>query len=49
MTLQLKTLCFEIEKALKDNVTVSDLEPELLELIDEMGNIVKASQQHQMK
>ncbi|EAR54735.1 putative sensor histidine kinase/response regulator [Photobacterium sp. SKA34] len=40
---RLKNLCLEIETALKANATLSDIEPELLELIDEMDNIVKTS------
>ncbi|EAS63816.1 two-component sensor histidine kinase BarA [Photobacterium angustum] len=43
---RLKSLCLEIETALKANATLADVEPELLELIDEMDNIVKASKDY---
>ncbi|MCG3865559.1 MULTISPECIES: two-component sensor histidine kinase BarA [unclassified Photobacterium] len=43
---RLKNLCLEIETALKANATLADVEPELLELIDEMDNIVKASKDY---
>lgn len=43
---RLKNLCLEIETALKANATLSDIEPELLELVDEMDNIVKASKDY---
>ncbi|WP_318442249.1 two-component sensor histidine kinase BarA [Photobacterium leiognathi] len=43
---RLKNLCSEIETALKADATIDDVEPELLELIDEMDNIVKASKDY---
>ncbi|KJG22248.1 hypothetical protein UA36_17150 [Photobacterium angustum] len=43
---RLKSLCLEIETALKANATLSDIEPELFELVDEMDNIVKASKDY---
>ncbi|PSV39162.1 two-component sensor histidine kinase BarA [Photobacterium sp. GB-50] len=43
---RLKNLCLEIETALKANATLSNIEPELLELVDEMDNIVKASKDY---
>ncbi|QUJ69167.1 two-component sensor histidine kinase BarA [Photobacterium sp. GJ3] len=41
---RLKNLCYTLETQLKAGASVSDLEPELFELIDEMNNVVKSSQ-----
>ncbi|GAB6264112.1 two-component sensor histidine kinase BarA [Photobacterium sp. R1] len=41
---RLKNLCYTLETQLKAGTAVTDLEPELFELIDEMNNVVKASQ-----
>ncbi|MGL5291903.1 MAG: response regulator, partial [Vibrionaceae bacterium] len=38
---RLASLCFEIETALKQGVTIRYLEPELYELLDEMQNVQK--------
>ncbi len=43
---RLKYLCHTIETELKANAMMVDIEPELLELIDEMDNVVKASKQY---
>ncbi|KEA54437.1 histidine kinase [Mangrovibacter sp. MFB070] len=40
---RLKNLCFLIEQALRNETPASDLEPELLELLDEMDNVAKAA------
>ncbi len=40
---RLKNLCHTIETELKKHVSIEDLEPELLELMDEMENITKAA------
>ncbi|TKF16359.1 two-component sensor histidine kinase BarA [Enterovibrio norvegicus] len=36
---KLKKLCFDLESALKANASIEDVEPELLELMDELDNI----------
>lgn len=43
---RLKYLCHTIETELKADAVMPDIEPELLELIDEMDNVVKASKQY---
>ncbi|MGF1836309.1 two-component sensor histidine kinase BarA [Photobacterium sanguinicancri] len=43
---RLKSLCHTIETQLKANAKQDDIEPELLELIDEMNNVVKASKEY---
>ncbi|WP_087023785.1 two-component sensor histidine kinase BarA [Thaumasiovibrio subtropicus] len=42
---KLKKLCHDIETLLKQETPLSDIEPELFELVDEMNNVVKASQE----
>ncbi|NAW66803.1 two-component sensor histidine kinase BarA [Photobacterium halotolerans] len=41
---RLKNLCYTLETQLKAGTSATELEPELFELIDEMNNVVKASQ-----
>ena len=43
---RLKYLCHTIETELKADAVMADIEPELLELIDEMDHVVKASKQY---
>lgn len=41
---RLKQLCYVIEQQLRSNVSADDLEPELLELLDEMENVKHTAQ-----
>ncbi|TDB59042.1 ATP-binding protein [Photorhabdus khanii] len=41
---QLKALCQLIEQQLQKNIRLTDIEPELLELIDEIDNVLAAAQ-----
>ncbi|GBU12067.1 hybrid sensory histidine kinase BarA [Enterobacterales bacterium] len=43
---RLKQLCFYLEQQLRKNVTANELEPEWLELLDEIENVTRAAQLH---
>lgn len=43
---RLKQLCFYIEQQLRKNVAAEELEPEWLELLDEIENVTRAAQLH---
>ncbi len=43
---RLKQLCFYIEQQLRKNVPANELEPEWLELLDEIENVTRAAQLH---
>lgn len=43
---RLKQLCFYVEQQLRKNVPANELEPEWLELLDEIDNVTRAAQLH---
>ncbi|KAB7898311.1 two-component sensor histidine kinase BarA [Rouxiella sp. S1S-2] len=43
---RLKQLCFYIEQQLRKNVSDDELEPEWLELLDEIGNVTREAKAH---